>query len=75
MAEHEQILQRLDKLIRLLSMHVMRDLSQREQIGLLAKAGFQPKDIADLLGTTPNTVSVTLSDLRKRDDRLRRGKS
>jgi len=33
---------------------------------LLTKAGFQPKDIATLLGTSSNSVRVRLVALRKK---------
>ena len=74
MAEKDEILLRLDSLIRLLCIHIVRDLTQKEQVSLLARAGFQPKAIADLIGTTPNTVSVTLSDLRRQKESKRGGK-
>lgn len=50
---------------RLLAVMLVHGKKQVEQIALLTLAGFEPKDIADLLGTTPNTVSVTLSKARK----------
>jgi DNA-binding CsgD family transcriptional regulator len=61
-----EILAKLDMLIRLqaLSM-VSRFESSKEKIHFLATAGMQPKEIADLLQTSPNTVSVTLSKSRK----------
>jgi DNA-binding CsgD family transcriptional regulator len=31
----------------------------------LSRVGFGPKRIADLLGTTPNTVNVTLQKAKK----------
>lgn len=62
----DDVLSELRKIVRLLSILVTKDLSQREQIALLASAGFQPKEIAELIGTTPNTVSVTLHSVRKR---------
>ncbi len=39
---------------------------QKEQIRILASAGLQSKQIADLLGTTPGTVSVRLSEAKKK---------
>ncbi len=39
---------------------------QREQIRILASAGFLPKEIADLIGTTGNTVRVALANIRKK---------
>lgn len=37
----------------------------KRQISLLSKAGFGPSQIADLMGTTSNTVNVRLSEMRK----------
>lgn len=68
---NQDVLTQLDKLIRLVAVMVTRDKPQREQIAMLSKAGLQPKDIADLIGTTPNTVSVTLSELRRSNTKTR----
>jgi DNA-binding CsgD family transcriptional regulator len=59
------IANRLDILIRLTAMGLCVEKSQKEKIELLNSAGLQPKQIADLIGTTSNTVSVTLAGLRK----------
>jgi DNA-directed RNA polymerase specialized sigma24 family protein len=56
----------LDEAVRLLAILAKRGVSQATIITELNNAGFQPKRIADLLGTTPNTVSVTLHAARKR---------
>lgn len=56
---------KLDFIIRLLALDLVADKKQDDQIRLLSAAGFQPKDIARLIGTTPNTVRVRLSNLRK----------
>jgi DNA-binding CsgD family transcriptional regulator len=57
---------RIDLLIRLFAVNLVNGKSQREQIRLLAMAGMGPKEIAALLGTTPNTVNVALTALRKK---------
>jgi len=62
----EEILQELRCISKLLSLTVTRDLSQKEKIELLSGIGFQPKEIADLIGTTPGSVSVTLTAIRKK---------
>lgn len=49
----------------MLSLSLPKDLKQKDKIRLLSKSGFKPKEIADILGTTPLTVSVTLSKIRK----------
>jgi DNA-directed RNA polymerase specialized sigma24 family protein len=61
----QQMLEKLDEILRILVMTATRGLKQREQIALLDGAGFTPKAIADLLGTSSNTVRVELVGLRK----------
>lgn len=59
------IVQGLDRVARLLALLVAEGRTQRENILRLAGVGFTPKDIAELLGTTRNTVSVTLHQAKK----------
>jgi len=60
-----EITKRLDKLIRIIALSSTRDLTLTEKIYLLHQAGFAPKEIADILGTTSNVVNVRLSEMRK----------
>jgi len=60
-----QILAEVKKISRVLTLMATKDLAQREKIGLLSGLGLQPREIAELVGTTPNTVSVTLSSMRR----------
>ncbi len=60
----EFISMQLATVTRLLALSVGDGKTMREQIGMLARAGLEPKDIADILGTSPNTVSVTLYQLK-----------
>lgn len=60
-----EIIQRLDTLIKLVATSLLAEKSQREQIELLSKVGLAPKEIAELIGTTPNTVRVALTAIRK----------
>lgn len=62
------------KLTNLLALLLIQERKQPEQISLLNRAGFRPSEIAGLLGTTPNTVSVQLS-LQKRERKAGGGKS
>ena len=57
--------QKLDTIIKLMVSAIVEGKSQAEQIRLLSAAGFRPKEIAEAIGTTPNTVRVTLFSLRK----------
>ena len=61
----ELLLQELRLMNKLLVLMTTKDLPQNEKIALLAKVGFGQKDIADLVGTTSNTVGVALNRLRK----------
>jgi len=63
--EMHDVVDELRKVKRLLSILVTKGLKQREQIDALSRVGFSPKEIAELIGTTANTVSVTLAQMRK----------
>ena len=54
------------KLVSLLALLLVQERKQPEQIALLGRASFRPAEIAALLGTTRNTVSVQLS-IQKRE--------
>ena len=56
---------KMDMLIALTAIGVLADKTQKEQIEALNRAGLQPKEIAQLVGTSSNTVSVTLSQMKK----------
>ncbi len=62
----EDLGRKLDVIQDLLALSLVANLKRAEQIALLDRAGYAPKQIASLLGTTPNTVSVMLSQIRKR---------
>jgi DNA-directed RNA polymerase specialized sigma24 family protein len=70
MSEQEQILSeistKMDQIIRLLALNLVKDMeTQKEQILTLASFDFGPSEIAELIGTTSNTVNVTLSRAKK----------
>ena len=67
MAETQaEILKEL-RIIRMMTVaQAVKDMKQVEAIALLANAGFEPRDIAASLGTTPGTVSVALVGLRRK---------
>jgi hypothetical protein len=60
----EQI-DKMDMLVRLSAIALINGKRQKDQIRLLSIAGMRPAEIAELIGTTPNTVNVALSSLRK----------
>ena len=57
----------IEEVVRLLAIQLRRDVeSQSQAIEELSRAGFGPSRIAELLGTTPNTVNVAISNAKKR---------
>jgi DNA-binding CsgD family transcriptional regulator len=63
---------KLDKLIDLVALGLVTGKSQREQIKILTQASFSPKEIANLIGTTANTVSVNLTSIRKENKKIKK---
>lgn len=61
----DQVLERiefkLDQMLKLAALQMTSGMKQTQAIQMLAAAGFDRRTIAELLNTTPNTVSVTLS--------------
>jgi CRP-like cAMP-binding protein len=51
---------------RLLALSIIEGKKQRDQIRLLFLAGLDRNEIAELVGTTPLTVSVEISNMRKK---------
>jgi DNA-binding NarL/FixJ family response regulator len=60
----ERIESKLDQMLRLMALRIAAGTKQGEAILLLGAAGLDRNLIAQLLNTTPNTVSVTLSTSR-----------
>lgn len=57
-----------DEIARLLAVMIRMQLpTQADAIRELGRAGIGAKRIAELLGTTANTVNVTLAKAKKRD--------
>lgn len=50
---------------RLMALSIIEGRKRKEQIRMLASAGLDRNEIAELLGTTAGTVSVEISNLRK----------
>ena len=65
--QFKEIIERLDKLTRIVAISNTRGLTSTDRIILLDQAGFAPREIADMINTTPNVVSVTLSLRRKKE--------
>lgn len=61
----EEVVQVLQRIERMIVLSMIDGKKQEEQIRFLSAAGYVPKDIAALIGTTPNNVSVRLSAMRR----------
>jgi hypothetical protein len=66
---------REEEIVRLLAIQVRWQYeNQADAIRDLSRAGFGPSRIAELLGTTPGTVNVTLAKSKGRVVRVKRNK-
>jgi DNA-directed RNA polymerase specialized sigma24 family protein len=72
-ARDELVEEKLDFILRLLAVMATKDMKQRDQIALLSRAGLPPRTIAEIVGTSSNTVRVELVSIRKAKPQ-RRGK-
>jgi DNA-binding CsgD family transcriptional regulator len=64
--QFREIMDKLDKLTRVVALSTTQGLTSTEKIQMLHRAGFAPSEIADIIGTTPNVVNVRLSEMRRR---------
>ena len=58
--------EKLDTLIKLTAIDALKGKNLTDQIEILSEIGLQPKEIATILGTDPNTVRVLKSRLKSR---------
>jgi hypothetical protein len=59
-------------MVRLLGVIAVRGLPQTQQIAVLNRIGLTPKAIAEIIGSTPNSVRVALFGIRKAEKQGRR---
>jgi len=59
---------------RLLALALIEGKTKGQQIQLLSDAGMERQEIAHLVGTTVGTVSVEVSNLKKRRSKESRGR-
>lgn len=64
--KHDDLLRELRRITKLLVLIATKGEMQKEQIRILDSMKFLPKEIAELLGTTSNTVNVALHAMRKK---------
>ena len=73
--QFKKLNEKLNAVIRLLAIQSLSGKTDKEAITALSAAGFPPKDIAELLGTTSNTVRVTLAKIKRGNSHDRRKKA
>jgi hypothetical protein len=71
----QEVRSRLDKTLTLLVLVALRGMRLKEQVSLMSAAGFDRNEMARILGTTPNSVSVRLNELKREVCRQRPGES
>lgn len=65
----EQIVKKLDILVKLTALNSVKDRSFQEQVKILSEIGLQPKEIANILNKTGNLVRVTLHRIESKRKR------
>lgn len=66
--QFNELISKMNTIIRLLMTNSLKDMKkQSDKIVFLSSLNLGPSDIADLLGTTANTVSVTLSKNKRKN--------
>jgi len=65
MNHNEEILKKLDILIRVSAVSAIQGKTLKEQVAIMSMASLGPKDIAEILGKRSNHISVVLNNLKK----------
>ena len=63
--QFEQLVSRLDTLIKIAAINAFQGKSRADVIGILSELGFQNRDIAMILGTTSTYVATVKYALKK----------
>ncbi len=64
----DELKESLDRIAKILAGMLLKDLEegdQKQRIKRLKQCGFDNQEIAEMVGTTANTVGVTLHSLKK----------
>ena len=61
----EKALERMAKILAGILLKDIQEGDQRQKIARLRQCGFENTEIANMLGTTPNTVAVAVHGLKK----------
>jgi len=64
--DEKKLLEKLDKITKLLAANIIQGKSLREQVKLLSDVGLQPSEIAEITGKSANLIRVTKAGLEKK---------
>lgn len=73
-SNQDQVLEVLDKILRVVSLQVGADKGITERAKLLKLAGLDNITIAEVLNTTPATVRTLTTRLRRKKSKVKRGR-
>jgi len=65
--QFKQLIEKLNLLIKLSALNVLKGQKFRDQVRVLSGLGLQPREIAWITGKTANYVRVTLHKLRREE--------
>lgn len=68
-SNHSAVLEKMDRILRLLALSLTDGKKQGDRVRLLDAAGFKPKEMATIIGTTPNAIRVALYGIRRKRGR------
>ncbi|MBU7014955.1 MAG: hypothetical protein HXS52_02095 [Theionarchaea archaeon] len=66
----EEIIRKLEMLIRITAISAVRDESLEDKIRILSTAGLKNTEIADILGKSQSNIGVRLSMIRKKKAKI-----
>ena len=67
-SDQKEILEKLDIIIKLLALDILKGKEAKDQILILHGLGISPTNISLILGKSRNTVNVTLSQARRKQN-------
>lgn len=66
MVDEKKLFDKLDRMTKLLGVLAIKDKSLSQQVKLLSDAGLQPSEISEIVGKSPNLVSVMKNKMGKK---------
>jgi len=67
--QFEKLIERIDVLIKLTALNVLKDKSAKEKVEILSGLGLRPFEIARVIEKSRNYVDVILHRIRKKEEK------